>query len=130
MTEVKSLSVLLKELQELFNAHIRHRDKGLGCIYCGEQCRGNSLHWPTAAHYLPVSTAGGLRFDTDNVHLGGASCNDKDDRVAYRANLVAKIGLERVELLEARQHTLYKMTKFEVMEKIALFKKLNRGLTF
>lgn len=115
---------LLNDLQRLFNTYIRKRDHGKPCIYCLKPISRTGLHVATAGHYIPVSIAGGLRFDTDNVHLAGGDCNVKDDRVAYRRNLVARIGEDRVLVLEARQHSLAKMTTFEIREKITFFKKL------
>lgn len=115
---------LVNQAQRLFNRYIRKRDKGKPCIYCGKPIN-SGFHGATAGHYLPVSTAESLRFDTDNVHLAGLLCNLHDDRSAYRQNLLLRIGEERVLALEKRQHELVRMTKSEIIDKIELFKRIN-----
>lgn len=116
----------LKELQLVFNRYIRLRDEGRPCIYCGQPCLKWGEHFPTAGHYMPISTHAHLRFDTDNVHLAGMSCNVIDDRKAYRVNLIARIGLVRVEQLESNRRFLLKLTTPEIVEKITFFRKLCR----
>lgn len=119
-----SRTELVNELQRIFNKFIRERDKGKPCIYCGKDILKSGEHVATAAHYLPVSTSAALRFEPLNVHLAGLICNFNDDRKAYRENLVRRIGDLPVRLLEMRQHSLEKLTREEIVEKIQHFKTL------
>lgn len=124
LTKPQSRTSLLNELQRLFNRYIRKRDKDRHCIYCSKPIEKTGEHCATAGHYLPVSTAAFLRFDTDNVHMAGLICNFRDDREKYRENLVKRIGEDRVKVLEKQQHSLSKMTRQEIVEKIEHFKNL------
>lgn len=58
-----------------------------------------------AGHFRSVGSAPHLRFVEDNVHAQRKNCNRAGGAThdAYRAGLVARIGLERVESLDADQ---------------------------
>lgn len=120
----------LQKLQDVFNKYIRLRDRGKPCIYCGGAVIGfgNFGHSPSAAHYMPVSTSEAIRFDTDNVHLAGYTCNQKDDREVYRKNLIERIGKDRVEALERSGRYLAKFTISDLDEKIKYFRKLTEKM--
>lgn len=86
-----------KEAQRECNKFIRNRDGNI-CISCG--ITTGQFH---AGHYKSVGHAGAaLRFHPDNIHSQCAQCNTyKSGNIAYyRFNLIAKIGIERVEWLE------------------------------
>lgn len=97
---------LLSEAQTAFNKFIRLRDVGQACICCGKpfepQRPGGSVD---AGHYLSRGSAPHLRFDERNVHAqrkncnrpGGAKCD------AFRAGMIARIGLTELESLECDQ---------------------------
>ncbi|TEW24926.1 recombination protein NinG, partial [Histophilus somni] len=99
---LKSRSERLKELQGVFNRFIRLRDKNLPCISCGRYHQGQ---WH-AGHYRSVGACPELRFNEDNVHKQCSVCNNhkSGNVIEYRINLVAKIGVERVEFLERKDH--------------------------
>ena len=57
-----------------------------------------------AGHYRSRGSAPHLRFDERNVHSQRKQCNRYGfDITGYRNGLIARIGLEAVEALEAEQ---------------------------
>jgi hypothetical protein len=80
----------------VFRKWVRERDAGQRCICCGSLRTSDASHFYSAGHYPE------LEFNEDNCHLGCASCNryNGGNLLAYRVNLVKKIGSERVEVLE------------------------------
>ena len=117
---LKTNGELLKEAQREFNRYIRLRDYGKTCISCGRQPNfkayigGSGIH---AGHYRSVGAAPELRFDEDNVHIQCYHCNveKSGNAIDYRINLIEKIGLERVELLEG-PHEPKKYKRDEIIE--------------
>lgn len=101
---VKSLRTLLAEAQTAFNSFIRARDAGTTCICCGKpfepQKPGGSMD---AGHYLGRSIAPQHRFNEANVFGQRKNCNRPGGttRAAFRAGVIARIGLPAVEALEA-----------------------------
>lgn len=110
----KTRKELTAEAQKAFNAFIRARDFGRPCICCGAQ-----MNWASdkpggeidAGHYLSIGSAPHMRFVEGNVHAQRKSCNKPGGakRHAFRAGMIARIGLAAVEVLEADQ-TLRKYT--------------------
>lgn len=82
------------------------RDKDKPCIMCGAtEPRGGQWH---ACHFRSRGAANHLRFEPDNIHKGCAHCNTYttgDTASKYRANLIERIGLDRVEALETNNET-------------------------
>ena len=76
---------------------------GHGCISCGTQ---TAFSWH-AGHYRTTAAAPQLRFTDDNIQLQCSACNvHKSGNIeAYRVNLVALIGEERVQALENNNET-------------------------
>lgn len=113
LEKAKTRGTHLKELQAAFNAWVRARDAGKPCISCGRHHTGQ-LH---AGHYRSVGSEPALRFEPDNVHLQCAPCNTylSGNLIAYRVNLIKKIGLERVEWLEST-HEPKKYAITEILE--------------
>lgn len=97
--EMKTKSDWLKEAQVVFNRWIRARDEGRPCISCGNTKPTTKYN---AGHYLSVGAHPALRFIEDNAHLQCEYCNTylSGNIAKYRPNLIAKIGIERVEWLE------------------------------
>lgn len=97
---------LLAEAQTAFNAYIRWRDRDTTCICCGKpfepQKPGGSMD---CGHYLSRGSAPHLRFSEDNAFGQKKNCNRPGGttRAAFRAGVIARIGLERVEALESDQ---------------------------
>ena len=95
---LKSRSEWAREAQTAFNAYIRARDADKPCISCGRHHQGQNH----AGHYLSRGARPELAMHEDNCHKQCAPCNThlSGNLVLYRVNLIAKIGLERVEWLE------------------------------
>ena len=96
---MKSRREWLNEAQQAFNAYIRERDKDLPCISCGRFHQGQ---WH-AGHFYSVAARSNLRFNEDNVHKQCQPCNTEKsgNALEYRAGLIERIGLARVEALES-----------------------------
>jgi hypothetical protein len=94
----KPRSQWLKEAQQAFNAWVRMRDAHLPCVSCGRHHEGQ---WH-AGHYLSTRARPELRFEPDNVQKQCQPCNVhlSGNLVLYRAELIRRIGLERVDWLE------------------------------
>lgn len=96
-----------KEAQSAFNRYIRIRDEGKECVSCGNPLIGKSNYLTgsaiDASHYRSRGAASHLKFNVFNVHSACTRCNRQlsGNAVEYRIRLVDRIGLERVERLEA-----------------------------
>jgi hypothetical protein len=103
---MKPRSQWLKEAQAAFNKFIRLRDAGQTCIDCGEpfepQKPGGSVD---AGHYLSRGSAPHLKFNENNCFAQRKNCNRPGGttRDAFRAGVLARIGLEALEALESDQ---------------------------
>lgn len=96
----------INESQIAFNKFIRFRDAGKPCICCGKAIPDAKAGGSgDAGHYRSVGSAPHLRFDERNCHLQDKQCNrwGAGRAVDYRIGLISRIGLERVEALEADQ---------------------------
>lgn len=96
----------VREAQVAFNAFIRARDYGKPCICCGQPLGLGSVGGGyDCGHYRSVGSAPHLRFDERNAHGQRKQCNryGAGRAVDYRVGLIARIGLEEVETLEADQ---------------------------
>ncbi|MGX5220259.1 recombination protein NinG [Pseudomonas segetis] len=110
---LKSRGEYVKEAQQAFNEFIRWRDRAAGhsCISSGRALdwAGNAVD---AGHYRSVGSAPHLRFDERNCHAQSKQDNRylSGNAVDYRIGLIARIGLEAVEAVEAdqapRKHTI------------------------
>ena len=118
--KLKSRPDWLKEAQKAFNEFIRLRDKDLPCISCGRYHEGQ-YH---AGHYRSVGACPELRFNEDNVHKQCSACNNhlSGNILEYRLGLIEKIGLERVEFLERRDHSPLKLSVEEIKDLIKVYK--------
>jgi hypothetical protein len=114
---IKTLPQLHREAQAAFNSWVRQRDAALPCISCGAKPPDLSgLHaGRDAGHYRSVGSAAHLRYHPDNVHGQCVKCNQwgAGRAVDYRLGLIARIGLERVEALEA-DSTVRRWTREEL----------------
>lgn len=119
LEKAKTRGTHLRELQAAFNAWIRARDAGQPCISCGRFHQGQ---WH-AGHYCSVGSEPALRFEPDNVHLQCAPCNThlSGNLIAYRVNLIKKIGADRVDWLEG-PHSPKKLTIAEIQEMKAFYR--------
>ena len=97
--KIKSKTQWLAEAQAAFNAYIRARDHGQGCISCGTNKQGIQYH---AGHYRTRKAAPQLRFDEAQVWLQCATCNNhlSGNLISYRRELLNRIGQAEVDRIE------------------------------
>jgi len=104
---IKTRSQWIKEVQIVFNKFIRLRDAGRPCICCGMPLESDGQVGGAydCGHYRSVGSAPHLRFDERNAHAQRKQCNryGSGRAVDYRIGLIARIGLDAVEALEADQ---------------------------
>lgn len=108
LAKLKRRADYLAEAQRAFNAFIRQRDKDQPCICCGRvatKVQGLHSHGWDCGHYRSTGSAPHMRFIEDNAHRQLVLCNrhGAGRAVDYRIGLIARIGLARVEALEADQ---------------------------
>ena len=94
-------STLLKLAQTIVNKYVRLRDLNKPCISC-EHIGKRQIH---AGHYRPMGNNQQLRFYTLNIFAQCSICNNylSGNLANYRLNLIKKLGLEKVELIESNQ---------------------------
>jgi hypothetical protein len=103
---LKTRSEWIKDTQIVFNQFVRLRDQlaGHACISSGRPLdwSGNAVD---AGHFRSVGSAPHLRFNEDNCHAQSKHDNQykSGNAVDYRLGLISRIGLARVEALEADQ---------------------------
>lgn len=119
--DLLTTSDYLKLAQQVVNKYIRMRDADKGCISCG-QTLGSKYD---AGHYWSAGGHGNVRFDVDNIHAQCVACNQHKhgNLIAYQKGLIAKIGLQKYDQLEAKAHDTKKWTKDELKELIKIYKK-------
>lgn len=116
--ELETIPELIKKAQHAFNAYIRERDRQAGypCISSGRPLdwTGNAVD---AGHYRSTGAASHLRFNEHNCHAQTKHDNQylAGNAVDYRIGLVARIGVDAVETLEA-DNTPRKWTRDELRE--------------
>jgi hypothetical protein len=103
--KLKTRRDYIREAQQAVNKYVRLRDFGLPCISCGatpEQKRGGTMD---AGHFRSVGSAPHARFYTLNIHAQCSRCNQHlgGNAVEYRRGIVARLGLAKVEAIEAMQ---------------------------
>lgn len=116
--KLETIPELIAAAQKEFNAFIRERDRGQPCICCGKPLgEGDVGGAYDAGHYRSRGSASHLRFDERNCHAQRKACNryGAGRAVDYRMGLIARIGLEAVEALEA-DNTVRKWTREELRE--------------
>ena len=115
--EVKPLSYWMKRAQAAVNAYIRARDAGQPCISCGKPDDGS--HQRHASHYRSVGGHPELRFCELNIWASCSVCNNylSGNLVPFRAALIAKIGLDKVEFLEGQHEPKrYRKEDYQAIE--------------
>lgn len=104
--KVKTRGDWMKDAQTAFNAYVRARDAAQPCICCGKPLAVEAVGGGfDCGHYRSVGSAPHLRFDERNAHGQTKQCNrwGAGRAVDYRLGLIARIGMEAVEALEADQ---------------------------
>lgn len=106
---IKTRSQWMLEAQAAVNKWARLRDvlAGRGCVSCGEPYRGAYGGAFDAGHYRSVGSAPHLRMYLPQIALQCVRCNRHlgGNAVEFRRGLVARIGLDAVEAIEAMQFT-------------------------
>ena len=123
----KTWSSYVKDVETVFNAFIRERDKLLPCISCDALAGTYKL---TAGHFWPT-TYQYLRFNEDNVHSQcWFNCNkNKHGNVnEYRIRLIVKIGEKRVKELDDNRHKKLDLTIPELVELKEYYKRKLKDL--
>lgn len=117
---LKTRSDYVKELQTVFNAYIRKRDRNQPCICCGKPLGESAVGGGyDAGHYFSVGSHPNLRFVEDNVHAQRKYCNNwrAGNAGGYRRGLIQRIGIERVEALESdnepRKYTIEQLKELK-----------------
>lgn len=103
---IKTRSDHIKAAQVAFNAFVRARDAGKSCICCSTPLQAVAVGGGfDCGHYRSVGSAPHLRFDERNAHGQTKQCNryGAGRAVDYRLGLIARIGQEQVDALEADQ---------------------------
>lgn len=123
--KIKSRSDWAREAQAAVNAFVRERDKDLPCISCGRHHEGQ-YH---CGHYLSRGAHPELAYVELNLAKQCAPCNThlSGNQVRFRAGLIARIGLAKVEWLEG-PHEPKKYTIPELRELRDLYRAKLRDL--
>ena len=110
-----------KAAQTEFNKWVRLRDRDLPCISCQRHHTGQ-IH---AGHYRTVGANPELRFEPLNCHAQCSVCNNhlSGNLINYRANLLVKIGAEKLQYLEG-PHEAKKYTIQDLMDIRDKYKRL------
>jgi len=111
--------------QRVVNDYIRERDKHLPCISCGTW---ETVQWE-AGHFRSRGAASHLRYHQDNISKQCHRCNVQlsGNQQQYRINLIAKIGIKRVEALESDNNP-HRYTRDELGGIRARYRALLRAL--
>lgn len=102
--KLKTRNDYIKEAQVAFNAYIRERDKDQPCICCGQPLNREAIGGGfDCGHFRSTGSAPHLRYNEDNAHGQRKVCNRYGGgrAVDYRLGLINRIGIKRVEALEA-----------------------------
>ena len=127
---IKTIPQLIREADIAFAAWVRERDRLAGhpCI-----SSGRPLDWSgnqtDAGHYRSRGAASHLRYHPDNCHAQSKADNRflAGNAIAYRIGLIARIGLDAVEALEA-DNASKKWTHDELREIKAFYKAKTKQL--
>lgn len=113
---LETIPELIKAAQREFNSFIRARDSQMPCICCGRQLGDGEVGGAyDCGHYRSTGSAPHLRFDERNAHAQRKHCNryGAGRAVDYRLGLIARIGREAVEALEA-DNRVHRWTRDEL----------------
>lgn len=119
----RSIDWLEDKLQDLVNTKVRKRDSSGGyfiCISCDEL---KPISQMNAGHYYPKEPLQyrAVKFDLDNINGQCVRCNKylSGNLIPYRANLLLKIGEQRLKQLEMKaQLNNFKFTRDFLIQQI------------
>lgn len=121
--KIKPVSEWEDECRKIVQKIARIRDRHDGCISCHMGPNyGGQWH---GSHYRSVGASSNTQFLLWNIHKACAQCNlhKGGNREFYRPRLIEKIGLERVEWLDA-QNQVVKRSGPAYIEYLKRFKKV------
>jgi hypothetical protein len=121
--KLKTVTEWEDECRRIVQAIARIRDRDDGCISCHVGANyGGQWH---GSHYRSVGASSNTQFLLWNIHKACAQCNlfKGGNREFYRPRLIEKIGLERVEWLDA-QNQVTKRSGPAYIEYLKRFKKV------
>lgn len=125
MVKEQSLSVLIKQADEVFSEFIRLRDAASFCGHVKCFICSTEKHWRQmqCMHFI-TRDAMATRFDEDNCHTGCESCNcyDGEHCDKYRVEMEKVYGPNIVYDLLSRSRSLAKFTRSDVSEMIGKYK--------
>ena len=102
--KLKTRSQWMREAQAAFNKYVRWRDRDEPCISCGNFTVDDAFggNWD-AGHYRSTGSAPHLRFHLHGCNKQCVRCNRylSGNVAEYRKGLIRKIGIAKVEALEA-----------------------------
>ena len=103
LEKFKTRSEYMRDAQIVWNRYVRARDIGRPCASCGampDQKYGGTMD---CSHYRSVGSAPHLRFHLHNAASACVKCNRYlgGNVAALRQGLIARIGLAKVEAVEA-----------------------------
>jgi hypothetical protein len=109
----------IKIAQQVFNKYIRLRDAGNLCISCQKKPLKEN-----AGHFYNANNHWNVRFNERNVHLQCEHCNTylSGNLIEYRKQLINKIGIEQLTLLELEANKTRKFTIDELKQIINKYK--------
>jgi 5-methylcytosine-specific restriction endonuclease McrA len=124
--KLKTVSQWEAECRAIVQKIARLRDRADGCISChmGPDYRGQ---WH-GSHFRPAGNHSAVELHLWNIHKSCAQCNlHKGGNIAgYRPRLIEKIGLERVEWLEAQNQVTKRSVEYLKRFKKVMGKRLWR----
>lgn len=128
---LKRLPDLIAEAQREVNRYCRLRDlyyHGRVCISCGASPENKYGGTMDAGHYRSRGSAPQLRYYTPQIAMQCVRCNrDRaGERDRFRAGLVGRIGLEKVEAIEAMNGPANTDRAYLIRIKKVFSKKANR----
>jgi len=119
--ELLSYPKRVQEARRVFQKWIRERDKDLPCVSCGTHY---AEEWH-GSHYKNANEYSELIFNEHNVNKSCLQCNKfkHGNKESYRVELVKRIGLEAVELLDsAIPNKVYRYSNEELKNIINTYK--------
>jgi hypothetical protein len=119
--DLMTIQDYVKLAQQVFNKFIRLRDKLSPCISCGNKLGAKF----DCGHFYSAGGHWNVRFDERNCSAQCVNCNQHKhgNLIAYRENLLKKIGIEEFENLSVEATKTRKFTIDELKEIISIYKK-------
>ena len=125
--KIKTKSDYEKELEIIFNAFIRERDKGKPCISCDALYGTYEVN---AGHFYPAGSYKNLRFNELNVHNQCIHCNKHKhgNLIEYAERLPLRIGIQSFEELKRLKNVPIHYSIPELIELKVIYKEKLRKL--